>query len=562
MSYLQKYTMLPLAIATSLLTVGNASAEQLAVSPSQNSPKVLNTLHGIEKDTLPESSIPEYEAIAQNVTSVSQLSDVKPTDWAFTSLQSLVERYGCIAGYPNRTFRGKQALSRYEFAAGLNACLDKINEVISAGLADKVGKEDLATLKKLQDEFSAELATLRGRVDALDAKTATLEAQQFSTTTKLNATIIFAAADTWGGVGTGTALQNPQKIADSTNLTFSYRARLNFDTSFTGKDLLRTRLQAGNMPNLGNGATTNTNMARLAFTQDTGNTFQVDKFYYRFPISDKLLAYVGINQLDPDDVADTLNPYFDSSDKGALSRFGRYDPLTFRGPSGVGIGLVYKIDPKFSIATSYFGSSGNTTGTTGANVPTGQNGLFNGSYIANFQAVYSPAENFKIGAMYARSFEPGKDVNLASGTGSNFGNQPFNANDTSADRYGAQFDWRVSKGFNFGGWVGFANARQESGVGIGNTANLFNWSVNLAFPDLFAEGNRGGIIFGQPPKVTSNSIASRVDPDTTYLLELQYNIRVSKNITITPGIIAVFNPNQNANNPTTYVGVIKTLFAF
>jgi hypothetical protein len=44
MSYLQKYTILPMAIATSLLTVGNASAEQLAVSPSQNSPKVLNTV--------------------------------------------------------------------------------------------------------------------------------------------------------------------------------------------------------------------------------------------------------------------------------------------------------------------------------------------------------------------------------------------------------------------------------------------------------------------------------------------------------------------------------------
>ncbi|MFN7762141.1 MAG: iron uptake porin, partial [Pseudanabaena sp.] len=121
--------------------------------------------------------------IAQNVTSVSQLSDVKPTDWAFTALQSLVERYGCIAGYPDRTFRGKQATSRYEFAAGLNACLDKINEIISAGLADKVSKEDLATLQKLQEEFAAELATLRGRVDAIDAKVAKLESQQFSTTT-------------------------------------------------------------------------------------------------------------------------------------------------------------------------------------------------------------------------------------------------------------------------------------------------------------------------------------------------------------------------------------------
>ncbi|NJM27535.1 MAG: iron uptake porin, partial [Pseudanabaena sp. RU_4_16] len=125
------------------------------------------------------------------VTSVSQLSDVKPTDWAFTALQSLVERYGCIAGYPDKTYRGQRAMTRFEFAAGVNACLDKINEILTAGLADKVSKEDLAAVQKLQEEFAAELAALKGRTDALEAKTAQLEAQQFSTTTKLTGLAVF-----------------------------------------------------------------------------------------------------------------------------------------------------------------------------------------------------------------------------------------------------------------------------------------------------------------------------------------------------------------------------------
>ncbi|MGB3636575.1 MAG: iron uptake porin, partial [Rivularia sp. (in: cyanobacteria)] len=64
------------------------------------------------------------ESGMSQVTNVNQLSDVQPTDWAFQALQSLVERYGCIAGYPNGTFRGNRAMTRYEFAAGLNACLD------------------------------------------------------------------------------------------------------------------------------------------------------------------------------------------------------------------------------------------------------------------------------------------------------------------------------------------------------------------------------------------------------------------------------------------------------
>ena len=134
------------ALAASALISGVANAETQPSSKSTNA------------DALVEQVQLRPTAISQNVTSVSQLSDVRPTDWAFTALQSLVERYGCIAGYPDRTFRGKQATSRYEFAAGLNACLDKINEIISVGLADKVSKEDLATLQRLQEEFAAELA--------------------------------------------------------------------------------------------------------------------------------------------------------------------------------------------------------------------------------------------------------------------------------------------------------------------------------------------------------------------------------------------------------------------
>ena len=85
------------------------------------------------------------------VTSVSQLSDVRPTDWAFQALQSLVERYGCIAGYPDGTYRGNRALTRYEFAAGLNACLDQVTKLIGSSTANFVTKEDLAVLQRLQE---------------------------------------------------------------------------------------------------------------------------------------------------------------------------------------------------------------------------------------------------------------------------------------------------------------------------------------------------------------------------------------------------------------------------
>lgn len=132
------------------------------------------------------------------VTSISQLSDVQPSDWAFQALQSLVERYGVIAGYPDTTFQGRRSLSRYEFAAVLNTALDRLNELVAASTADLV-REDLATLQKLQSEFAAELATLRGRVDTLEANVAQLEANQFSTTTRLNGEVIFGLVSVVAG---------------------------------------------------------------------------------------------------------------------------------------------------------------------------------------------------------------------------------------------------------------------------------------------------------------------------------------------------------------------------
>ncbi|MBD0308204.1 MAG: iron uptake porin, partial [Microcoleus sp. T1-bin1] len=167
--------------------IGESPPQELEIANSPESQNVAEAskVADISSETGTADDLSIQEDAAQ-VTSVSQLSDVRPTDWAFGALQSLVERYGCIAGYPDGTFRGNRAMTRYEFAAGLNACLDQITKQISGSTGNLVSRQDLASLQKLQEEFAAELATLRGRVDALEARTAELEANQFSTTTKLN----------------------------------------------------------------------------------------------------------------------------------------------------------------------------------------------------------------------------------------------------------------------------------------------------------------------------------------------------------------------------------------
>ncbi|MEO0836461.1 MAG: iron uptake porin, partial [Cyanobacteria bacterium J06642_3] len=115
------------------------------------------------------------------VTNVNQLKDVSPTDWAYEALRSLVDRYGCIAGFPNQTYRGDQPLTRYEFAAGLNSCLNQIERLIAS--QESVGQEDIEAIQRLSQEFEAELAAVSGRIDELESRTALVEDNQFSTTT-------------------------------------------------------------------------------------------------------------------------------------------------------------------------------------------------------------------------------------------------------------------------------------------------------------------------------------------------------------------------------------------
>jgi Carbohydrate-selective porin, OprB family/S-layer homology domain len=550
----------PTLMVAVLASASFASAAQAAPDTVQVEPSVQNESQVIRQMGQDPLRARNGSSVAQ-VTSVSQLSDVKTTDWAFTALQSLVERYGCIAGYPDKTYRGQRAMTRYEFAAGLNACLDKINELITAGLADKVSKEDLAALQRLQEEFAAELAALKGRVDKLEAQVTTLEAQQFSTTTKLNAIGIFALS--------GTA--NDQ-AGIKTNTTFSGRIRLNFDTSFTGKDRLRVRLQAGNITRFDSAiaAGLGGRMTRLAFDGSSpvpaggtagDNSFILDDFYYNFPVGSTITGFVGVSALDLNNVFNTFNPLLESADTGSLSRFGRYNPLLFRATGqGAGAAIVFRPSPQFAIRAAYLAN-----GATAGNA-VGQGGVSGGAYVTGAQLEFSPTRDIALGLQYLKSFEPATALSFDQTTGSTRSQLPVGRADTSSDRYGFLANWRIAKQFNIGGSVGFANARAESGPNRGATADVLTWDVKLAFPDLFADGNLAAIIFGQQPRVTGTSglplAISGSERSTSYHLEALYRFRVTKNISITPGLFVVFNPNNDDRNNTIVVGTIRTTFSF
>ncbi|RMD71704.1 MAG: S-layer protein [Cyanobacteria bacterium J149] len=545
-----------------------------------------------EVDTATIDQISQYNETQPmgQVTSVSQLRDVSPTDWAFEALRSLVERYGCIVGYPDRTYRGNRALSRYEFAAGLNACMQQMERLIAS--SESVLREDIEKLKRLMSEFEAELAALGARVDNLEGRVAFLEDHQFSTTTKLKGEVVIAAVGQGGGTdglgvfnenyltGAGERLRDLPADPIDDQFTLSDRARLTLDTSFTGKDQLRLRLAAGNIPSLGNAY--GTEMARLNFEQNTGNDVVIDRAYYKTKLGKSATFWVG-TAVPAEDIYETFSPYTESSGTGALARVNRFNPFIYRQPGDTGIGLKYAFNKNFDITATYLAANGAD--------PSQGEGLFNGTYSTGVQLGVHPTDTLSFGVAYMHSYFAEGDANLTGSTGSRYtdgissqiaalgsgnrtggfrgGRDPFSGAATSSENVGLQATWRVAEKVNLAGWVGwaFAEAHSHDSTGAnrrGDNADLFTWNTNVSFLDLGKEGSVLTIAGGQVPRAGSVDGTIGRDRGQSWIVEGQYKYPLTDNISLTPGVYAVFNPNNSddGRNQTVVVGVLRTVFKF
>jgi hypothetical protein len=567
----------PALLGTSLLVAqGSMAAQttQATANQSANLPStdklVAQAIPSAQKD--PIRSAEEYRRAIQRIgrgkeindgtnvdsmsqiTSVSELRDVSPTDWAYEALRSLVERYGCIVGYPNSTYRGDKSLSRWEFAAGLNACMDAV-------LRAAASKEDVEKLQRLAKEFEAELAALGARVDNLDARVSFLEDHQFTTTTKLKGEVVFSIADSWG-VRAGDNVPGTGPAAPGNNTTqvaFNDRVRLNFETSFTGKDVLKTRLQAGNFATTFRGpTTTGTNMTRLAYDDGRNNDFTIDDFFYRFPIGKETTVWVGANALDLDDVFYTLNPYMESSGTGSLSRLERYNQFSNRGPSGVGTAVRYNFDKNLALTGTYLAVSG-----VAAN-PNPGSGLFNGSFSAGAQLYYKPMDDLDLAFTYRYSYRSRNSGGIFGDVSGQDSETPYGRGvANNANLFSLNANWMITEGINFTAWggYGFANAQtapaQRANLNPNlflGTVNLWTWNAGVNFVDLGKEGAVLSLGGGMPPKGNAEG--------TSYMLQTQYKYPINKNILLTPGFYVVFDANNNARNQPVWMGVIRTTFTF
>ncbi len=510
------------------------------------------------------------------VTNVGQLTDVSPGDWAYEALRSLVERYGCIVGYPDGTFRGNRATTRFEFAAGLNACLNQVERLIATATEGFVRREDLETLQRLVQEFQSELTALRGRVDTLESRVAQVEENQFSTTTKLSGEVIFAIADTFGDQATSGVTAGRSPDYDD-NTVFFNRVRLNFDTSFTGKDRLRTRLQAGNFNefdfNSSGGDLNVTREGRLGFTTGGGNNIALDDLYYRFPLSNVATAHIFAYSTEFNDFVPVLNPGFDPSGTGAISRFGRFNPIYRIGQPAQSAGAGLTIGPSSPIRIDV----GYLSGITSANDPGEDAGFLNGSYSALGQVTFQPTPGFSLAATYIHSYSTNPDSTsgtgaLGGGLGHGTGSIASQVNNTFfpvvSNSYGIQASFAFSPQLVLSGWAGLTEAIV---VGTGDV-DVWNYGATLAINDFGTKGSTLGFVVGMEPKVTGTSnplVANRIgldtrreDADTGLHVEGFYKFRLSPNVLITPGLIWLTAPGHNDNNDDIIIGTVRTTFTF
>jgi hypothetical protein len=459
-------------------------------------------------------------ASAEQVTSISQFSDVQPSDWAYQALSNLVEKYGCVAGYPNGTYKGGQAMTRFEAAALLNSCLDRVTETTDE-------------LQRLLKEFQSELAVLKGRVDGLDNRVGNLEATQFSTTTKLNGEANFVL----GGVPS----LKTNKGIDVGNTTFNYDLRLNFDTSFTGKDLLRTRLRSGNFSSDPFGSSSS--LFKLDKAESTSNQVTIDRLYYQFPVTKSITLTAGPL------VRNTEMTWVPTAYKSEILDFfqlagasGVYNKAT-----GAGFGAQWKQPTQkgqggFIAGMNYVAQNGDDTST----------GVFNSDGALNFLAQVgyrAPQWGAAVGYRYGTEGSRVRTFNaLGGGSGALVSGQESNSIAMSAYWQPSQsgFVPSISAGYGYNGVSGNGS--------VTGATDSDSWYVGLQWSDVFAQGNSAGVAVGQP----GNS--ENISQDST-MLEVFYKYQVTDNISITPAIFYVSN-NQRFQNESSFGGVVQTKFKF
>ena len=503
-----------------------------------------------------------------------------------------------MAGYPNGTYRGNRAMTRYEAAALLNACLDRISEVTDE-------------LRRLIKEFERELAIIRGRVDGLEARVGELEATQFSTTTKLEGQGSFVfGANTFGGNNKGRYntdlyeyLDFVVDVADSDLLTASggnlggdsdpsqssnykkyansnygaftgnYDLQLNLVTSFTGKDTLNTTLRAGNFgsTSFGGAGPSNLSTLEVASEADGGpNVVYIDKLWYDFPLGENFTVFVGPNVGQDDMLPIWPSVYTQDAPQTVL------DITTLAGAPGAynknqgpGAALNWENDG-FAIGVQYV-----------ANLETGPNGnpneggimTDNSAGTGTVQIGYTD-EQWGIAAIYSYVQDPAIVPYATLFTQLSYDVASMDSDHNSyLNNFGLSGYWQPEESgwipsISLGWGINTTSWKDQSKVEDWMVSQSQSWMVGLQWTDVFLQGNSAGMAVGQATFATELK-GGDTPRDGNYVWEWWYNFQVTDNISVTPALFYLSRPLGMVTGTkgsdaqfNQFGGLVRTTFSF
>jgi hypothetical protein len=423
-------------------------------------------------------------------------------------------------------------------------------------------------LKRLMKEFEKELAILKGRVDGLEARVGELEATQFSTTTKLSGLATFViGANNFSGTN---SLADPSN-RDFGATSFNYDLQLNFETSFTGKDLLLAVLRAGNFDNVFGGSYTGLSTLETAFQEDQGpDIVGIDKLYYQFPVAKAFTFTLGARVGQEDMLAVWPSAYPSETILDVTTLNGA--PAAYNKNLGPGAGVSWATDNGFSVSANYVGANAADSNPTEGGIGTSYS-----SASGTVQLAYEQ-ENWNIAAIWSGVQNP---VNTIGGFGTAYFAKQFSSPGGSGtnnfpgafvNAWGIGGSWQpqdsgwipsISAGY---GYNSYSNSRINFD---GEITESQSWNVGLNWSDVFLKGNNAGMAVGQP--IFATKLRGGDTPaDGNYVWEWWYQFQVTDNISVTPALFYLSRPlgqltdNVAGSNSTLSQlgGLVKTSFKF
>ncbi len=399
-------------------------------------------------------------------------------------------------------------------------------------MAPLAANADVTAVSKDSD-LSSEV--IQARVDGVESQLGEIMAGQFSSSTKMSGKAAFI-----------TGYVDDDNETDTDSITMEYMYQLNMNTSFTGEDLLYTRIKAGNVSDhfVDKGQGT-----YLSAGKNTSDALKVDKIWYQFPVGETLTVWVGPK----------IENYYMLASSPSI-----YKPVTKQFSLG-GNGTVYGSSTKAGFGAAWtqatedpsdgrWALSAAYTSQGGAKSAEGQ-GLFGDDAKSALltkleygtpQWQVSGAVAFKDNGWSDSYFTTSKGKSRASGSSETaIGLRAYWKPDNTGALPSVQLGYDTS-------------SIDDAGTGYADEAS--GWMVGLNWKDLFMDGNRAGLAVGS--RVSANSIVGGgSDPsEDNSVWEAYYSFKVNDGVTVTPAVFGSTDVEAEGKDVTG--AVLLTEFRF